>query len=90
MADHLEEYFLHKTQLAAAEKGWEESLIREKELRRYLAAILIQCGGQQTICWEFIEQVRGDYELRFNDVSTPFERAVKAEFVRTTEAKGAE
>jgi hypothetical protein len=75
--------------LAAAEKGWEESLARERELRRYLAAILIQCGGQQTICWDFIEQVRGDFELKFNDVSTPFERAVRAEFVRTPETKGA-
>lgn len=79
--DHLDDAYL-PLRLAAAEKGWSEALIREKELRKYLAAILIQCGGQQTLCWEFIEAARGDFEFRFVDISTPFERAMRVEFHR--------
>lgn len=86
MADHLEEYFLHKTQLAAAEKGWEEALIREKELRKQLVALLIQMGGQAALSWDTLEAVRGDETVTVKEIdcSTPSERAVRLELQKAS------
>lgn len=80
--NHLDDDYL-PTRLAAAEKGWEEALVRERRLEGIIAGILIQSGGRLTVTEESIETgQRQGFTVR--DSSTLGEKAIRLDLGRTS------
>lgn len=80
MTRHLDDDYL-PTRLAAAEKGWEEALSRERRLEGIIIGILVQSGGRLTVTEDVIDR-RRTHRLVMSDSSTLGEKAVRLELER--------